>query len=64
MDKEIIVIGSLEPHKAIQDQARVIGGGGICPTIRARDYKGAIKVLIENGQEQSIRNDKEVWKQK
>lgn len=27
MDKEIIVIGSLEPHKAIQDQARVIGGG-------------------------------------
>ena len=46
MASEIIVVGSLEPQKAIQDECRVVDGGGICPTIRSRDYKGAIKVLI------------------
>jgi len=50
MATEIIVVGSLDPSKAIQDECRVVDGGGISPTVRARDYKGPIKVLIRNEQ--------------
>lgn len=61
---EIIRVGSLEPKRAIQDSVLVYSGGGISPTIRQRDYKGPIKVLVNYGQRESIRNDKEIWEQK
>ena len=56
---EIKKIGSLSPKRKIQDSVLVYSGGGICPTIRSRDYKGAIKVLeITDGQGKSNKNDK------
>ncbi len=42
--KEIIIVGVLEQH--YERTARIYGGGGIAPTISARDYKGAIKILV------------------
>lgn len=42
---DIVKIGSLEPDREIQDSVLVYSGGGISPAIRARDYKGPIKVL-------------------
>lgn len=42
--KEIIIVGMLEqPHER---SARIYSGGGLAPTISARDYKGAIKILV------------------
>lgn len=57
MATEIIVVGSLEPQKAIQDECRVVDGGGISPTVRARDYKGPIKVLIRNEQRKDTESE-------
>ena len=32
---------------------RVCGGGGVCPTIRSRDWKDPIRILVrDDGQEQ------------
>lgn len=46
MEKEIIKIGSLEPGRLIQDGVLVYSIGGVSPAIRARDYKGPIKILV------------------
>lgn len=43
---EIVKVGFLEPDRKIQDSVIVYGLEGISPTIRARDYKGAIKILV------------------
>lgn len=43
---DIVKVGSLEPDRKIQDSVLVYDGGGISPTIRSRDYKGAIKILV------------------
>ena len=60
---DIKKVGSLDPQRKIQDTVLVYDGGGISPTIRSRDYKGAIKILeVTNGQRKSDRNDKEIWK--
>jgi len=48
MSNQIIVIGSLNPQKLVQDRVRVLSGGGICQTIRATDYKDPPKVLVED----------------
>lgn len=47
MADKIIVIGSLNPEKEVQDRVRVLSGGGICQAIRATDYKDPPKVLVE-----------------
>lgn len=50
MADRIIVVGSLNPEKEVQDRVRVLsgGGGGICQAIRATDYKDPPKVLVES----------------
>lgn len=53
---EIVKVGFLEPDRKIQDSVIVYGLEGISPTIRARDYKGSIKVL-EN--ENKVDNDRQ-----
>ena len=42
---EEIVIGSLDPIREWQDSQRVFDVKGLCPTLRARDYKGAVKIM-------------------
>lgn len=46
MADRIIVVGSLNPEKEVQDRVRVLSGG-ICQAIRATDYKDPPKVLVE-----------------
>ena len=46
MADRIIVVGSLNPEKEVQDRVRVLSGGGICQAIRATDYKH-LKYVIE-----------------
>lgn len=55
----IIVVGSLNPTKICQDECLVYGEGGVCPALRARDYKGAIKILIECEQDGAEKCQKE-----
>lgn len=40
---ELIVLGLLSSF----EQDKVYSGGGICPTLKARDYKGPVAVLVE-----------------
>lgn len=48
MSNQIEVIGSLNPEKECQDRVRVLsGGGGICQSLRATDYKDPPKVLVK-----------------
>ena len=54
--KEIIIVGMLEqPHER---SARIYSGGGISPTISARDYKGAIKILVNENKVDNVRQRK------
>lgn len=62
MESEIVYLGNYLGYGTGYD-GNVYGGGGIAPTLKARDYKGAIKVLIENEQRESIRNDNEIRQQ-
>ena len=48
MADRIIVVGSLNPEKEVQDRVRGLSGGGICQAIRATDYKDPPKVLVES----------------
>lgn len=41
----IMVVGSLNPEKEIQDRVRVLGVDGICQALRATDYKDPPKIL-------------------
>lgn len=41
----IEVVGHTRPEASIHDSDRIIGRGGVSPTLRARDYKEPIKVL-------------------
>lgn len=41
----IVVVGSLNPEKEIQDRVRVLGVDGICQALRAADYKDPPKIL-------------------
>lgn len=43
----IIVVGSEKPERKIQDRYQIYSGGGISPTLRARDYKDPPRVLID-----------------
>jgi hypothetical protein len=45
MEKKIIVIGSLNPQKNVQDRVRVLHKGGECQGLRATDYKDPPKVV-------------------
>jgi len=45
MEKKIIVIGSLNPDKLVQDRVRILHGGGMCQSERATDYKDPPKVV-------------------
>ena len=42
---KIVVIGSLNPAKECQDRVRVFSIQGICPAIRATDYKDPPKIV-------------------
>ena len=42
---EIIVIGTLDPNKQIQDRVRVLSKHGICQALRATDYKDPPKII-------------------
>lgn len=54
MDKELIVIGSLNPEKECQDRVRVFYRGGCNPGLRATDYKDPTKVVKKWKSEQSL----------
>ena len=41
----IVVVGSLNPEKEIQDWVRVLGVDGICQALRTTDYKDPPKIL-------------------
>ena len=43
--KEIIIVGVMEQY--YERAARIYSGKGIAPTISARDYKGAIKIIVD-----------------
>lgn len=45
--KEIITLGCLKPEREIKDNYLVYGVGGVSPTLRARDYKDAKKVVVK-----------------
>jgi hypothetical protein len=45
MEKKIIVIGSLNPQKNVQDRVRVLHKGGGCQALRATDYKDPPKIV-------------------
>ena len=45
----IIVAGSLNPGKAVQDRVRVLSTDGICQGLRATDYKDPPKILCADG---------------
>lgn len=52
---DIKKVGSLDPQRKIQDTVLVYDGGGISPTIRARDYKGSIKIIeVNNGEKRML----------
>lgn len=42
----IIVIGSLNPNKAVQDRVRILDKKGLCQALRATDYKDPPKILV------------------
>lgn len=45
MEKQIIVIGSLNPEKKVQDRVRILHRGGVSQSLRATDYKDPPKVI-------------------
>ena len=50
---DIKKVGFLVPQRKRQDTVLVYGGG-ISPTIRARDYKGSIKIIeVNNGEKKN-----------
>ena len=51
MTNKIIVLGSTHPERKIQDNYLVYGIGGVAPTIRARDYKDAKRILVKSGKQ-------------
>ena len=54
MEKELKVIGSLNPDKECQDRVRVMARGGLNPALRATDYKDPTKVVKKWKSEQSL----------
>ena len=44
---KILVIGSLNPTKDCQDRVRVFSNEGLCPAIRATDYKDPPKIVTD-----------------
>ena len=42
---DIIVIGSLNPDKQVQDRVRVLSKNGVCQALRATDYKDPPKII-------------------
>lgn len=43
---KIVIVGSLKPEKLCQDNDQVLSGGGICKTLRQRDYKDPPRVIV------------------
>lgn len=53
--QEIIIVGMLDMK--YEKTARVYYGGGIAPTVSARDYKDAIKIIeVKNPECVTVRN--------
>ena len=46
---KIVVAGSLNPEKEVQDRVRVLSPNGICQGLRATDYKDPPKILWADG---------------
>jgi len=44
-EPKIIVAGSLNPDKQVQDRVRVLSDNGICQGLRATDYKDPPKIV-------------------
>lgn len=44
---EIVVVGSLNPTKTVQDRVRILNQGGVCQALRATDYKDPPKILVK-----------------
>lgn len=44
---EIVVVGSLNPTKTVQDRVRILNQGGVCQALRATDYKDPPKTLVK-----------------
>lgn len=47
--EQIVVAGSLNPDKEVQDRVRVLSPEGICQGLRATDYKDPPKILWADG---------------
>ena len=48
MTDKIIVAGSLNPDKGVQDRVRILSTDGICQGLRATDYKDPPKIADSN----------------
>lgn len=46
---KIVVAGSLNPNKEVQDRVRILLDSGICQGLRATDYKDPPKILSADG---------------
>ena len=42
----IIVVGSLNPNKGVQDRVRVLDARGVSQALRATDYKDPVKIVV------------------
>ena len=56
---KLIVAFSLNPEREIQDRQRIFDVHGICPALRATDYKDPTKILEEHMEIKEIGNLKE-----
>ena len=57
MDKKIIVVGSLNTEKEVQDRVRVLHRGGVVQALRATDHKDPPKVLRERRNSKNAGNN-------
>lgn len=46
-EHDIIIVGSLNPNKQVQDRVRILSIHGICQALRATDYKDPPKIFLK-----------------
>ena len=55
---DILIAGSVNPNKTVQDRVRVLSDEGVSQSLRATDYKDPVKVVM--GIDKSIKNTKSI----
>lgn len=53
----IVVAGSVNPDKSVQDRVRILSPYGICQGLRATDYKDPPKIIHADGIYTSVSSD-------